>query len=613
MVVGRDQTLEALLDAALELPPSERAAWLDAQPEGPLKPYVRELLTRAERLSAERFRDSLPPVDDDPPGRGGDTIGPYRLVRELGAGGMGALWLAERHDGLPGRPVAILLPHGSWPRAGLAERLSRERDIRASLDHPSIARLHDAGVTAAGQPYLAFEHVEGRRIDDYCREEGLDVRARLGLFLQLAGAVAHAHGRRVVHGALEPANILVDAGGSVRLLDLGIAKLSGGGGAIDTGLTRAAGRPPTPRYASPEQLTGAPLTVASDVYSLGLVLYDLLTDRPAHDRGDATPGAVEDVVRRVAPPAPSAVVREPRVRRALRGDLDTVVQVAIEQEPARRYPTVAALAADVQRCLEGRPVQARAGTTWHRPGKLLARRRVAVAAGGVVALVIAAGAGLALRDARVARDEARRANEVKSFLADLLVDTDPHGPSGRSLTVDDLMRRAKRRVDDMPLAPAAVRVELLNTLGWALLGQQNTALAEQVITEAVNEAGRGLGPQHRERLRARVLLSTVRRLEGRSAETRAQLDALVPELRDSEEAYRVDLVRALRNRANLALHEGRYAEAVADAREAMTLAARSFGVDHPESATSADVLALALIYAGQPGEAVSAADDAHRP
>ena len=211
--------------------------------------------------------------DADQPGA---IIGPYRLLRSIGAGGMGAVWLAERADGLLQRQVALKLPRSAWPRADLVERMARERDILAALTHANIARLYEAGITAGGRPYLALEYVEGRTIDAYCAGERLDVSARVRLFLQVVEAVAYAHARLVVHRDLKPSNILVTKEGQIRLLDFGIARLLDEVSVRDTPLTELSGRPHTPEYASPEQIAGGPLGVATDIYSLGVVLYELL-------------------------------------------------------------------------------------------------------------------------------------------------------------------------------------------------------------------------------------------------------------------------------------------------------------------------------------------------
>ncbi len=266
---GTWQRLNRLLDEALEVPPPDRERWIDDLPKEveALKPRLRALLAH---LSGQTPFGTLPKLD---PGtrteseaqtrtsldRAGETVGPYNLLRLLAEGGMGAVWLAERADGILQRPVALKLPRGVWSRPELLSRMAREREILASLNHPHIARLYDAGLASDGQPYLALEYVEGRPIDVHARAAGLDIRARLRLFLQVAQAVAHAHARLVVHRDLKPSNILVTGDGEVRLLDFGIAKLLEGGQAHETELTRLSGRALTLAYASPEQVSGEPI------------------------------------------------------------------------------------------------------------------------------------------------------------------------------------------------------------------------------------------------------------------------------------------------------------------------------------------------------------------
>ncbi|MBN1237478.1 MAG: protein kinase, partial [Gammaproteobacteria bacterium] len=322
--------LSELLDQALDLPPAQRTSWLEALDAGhdALKPRLRELLSRAASVETG-FLGELPRLDDPaaPPaveaGEGGH-VGPYRLLRELGSGGMGSVWLAERADGLINRPVALKFPRGLWIREGLRERMAREREILASLEHPGIARLYDAGLTESGDPYLALEYVEGLTLDAYCAAAQLGVRARLDLFLQVADAVAYAHSKLIVHRDLKPANILVTQSGEARLLDFGIGKLLDEQQARDAWLTELAGRALTPDYASPEQITGEPLTVATDVYSLGVILYELLTgQRPYRPKRDSR-GALEDAIVEAEPQRPSQVVTRAALRKQLRGDLDAI-------------------------------------------------------------------------------------------------------------------------------------------------------------------------------------------------------------------------------------------------------------------------------------------------
>jgi len=432
---GQWATLRRLIDEALEREPAQRAGWLDTL-DGPLadfKPRLRELLEHAAGTSHLRM-GTLPKVETDDFAPSShetipERIGPYRLLRELGSGGMASVWLAERTDMLHGRQVALKLPHGAWRRAGLAERMAREREILATLNHPHIASLYDAGVAEDGQPYLALEYVEGERIDAYCAHHDLGVPARLRLFLQAARAVAHAHANLVVHRDLKPNNILVNAQGEVRLLDFGIAKLLDQGLAAETELTQQSGRALTPDYASPEQIRGEAVGTTSDVYSLGVVLYELLAGLRPYKLERGSRAALEEAILRAEPQRPSAAVTDKRLQRALRGDLDTIVLKALKKAMADRYPTVAALAEDIERHLDHHAVLAQPDNGLYRLRKFVVRNRFAVSAAAAVAMALIAGAAAALlqsieatrqRDAAV--QQQRRASAHSEFLAVLLQD-----------------------------------------------------------------------------------------------------------------------------------------------------------------------------------------------
>jgi serine/threonine-protein kinase len=408
--------VNALLEAALALPAGERGDWMRALPahEQELLPLLRSLLARADTGSGDAFLRE--PLDFEAmseagfaPDEPGSTIGPYRLLRELGSGGMATVWLAERIDGSLVRQEALKLPHAGWA-ASLAQRMARERDILAVLEHPRIARLYDAGITAAGRPWLAMEYVDGVPIDRHCREHGLDIPARLRLFLQVADAVSHAHWRLIVHRDLKPSNILVTPAGEVRLLDFGVAKLLHDEDPTRAQLTHLMGRAVTPDYASPEQVGARPVGVATDVYSLGVVLYELLTGARPYRLPRDTPAALEEAILAADVPPASTRAGDRRSARALRGDIDTILAKAMRKDPAQRYRSVEALAADIERHLAGEPVLARPYSLAERLRKTLARHRLALAAGGAVAAAMIAGTALATWQAHEAgreRDQAR--------------------------------------------------------------------------------------------------------------------------------------------------------------------------------------------------------------
>jgi len=408
-------TLNQLLIEVLDLEPAQRASWLEALPPqvDALRPTLRDLLDRADAPETHDFLHTLPKLDrgDDTAQathREGDTVGPYRLLRAIGRGGMGAVWLAERVDGAPKRQVALKLPLlAAQPL--MRQRLAIERDILAALEHPHIARLYDAGVDASGQPYLALEYVEGEAIDAYCRGRALGIDARLALFVQVASAVAHAHAKLVLHRDLKPGNILVTADAQARLLDFGIAKLLQDDPPGDGALTQMAGRALTPDYAAPEQILGQPMTVASDVYSLGVVLFELLTGERPYRLAQDSPAALADSIRAVRMPLPSTVATDPKAKRRLAGDLDTIVLKALKAAPAERYPTVNALIDDLERLRDGHPILARPDSAGYRLRKFVARNRLPVASAVAVLLAVFAGAGAALWQARSAATERDRA------------------------------------------------------------------------------------------------------------------------------------------------------------------------------------------------------------
>ncbi|MBI5716440.1 MAG: protein kinase [Burkholderiales bacterium] len=619
--------LRTLLDEALAVPARGRAAWLealDARRSAGLKPRLRALLANAadeegDPGTAARLLETLPKVETHQfapaPGAGaeapGATVGPYRLLRELGSGGMGSVWLAQRSDLLQGRQVALKLPHGAWKRAGLSERLAREREILATLEHRNIARLYDAGVTPEGQPWLALEYVPGERIDAWCKARQLPVAERLKLFLQVARAVAHAHAHLVVHRDLKPANILVTEGGDAKLLDFGIAKLVQEGVVEETELTREAGRVLTPEYASPEQVLGRPLGTASDVYSLGVLLFELLADVRPYKVDRASRAALEEAITQGDVPRPSVLAPAAR-RKLLRGDLDTIVLKALKREPGERYATVAALADDVQRHLAHQPVLAQPDSAMYRLRTFARRNRLVVGAGAAVFAATLAGAGVALWQMGVARSEQQRAAQALGFLTQVFREADPSVGRGERPSAADLLKRARERVDAQFAAQPAVRVEVLNTLAESFLGVQDMDSADETSATALREALALHGERHVQTLRARAARVRLHRGRYEPAKWRAEIDALLPALRADPERHAPMLMQAWVDLAELEVGERKLEQADATARAALAQADRLGGAWDAERSALWQSLAASLEFRQQYAAALDAAERAVR-
>jgi serine/threonine-protein kinase len=510
--------VERLLDAALDLPPNEQSAFLEREcDDDALRSRLRVLLSAAaasgsflERPAqevasalvaeavAERAaeqRHALPT----------ERIGPYRLVGEVGRGGMGAVYLAERDDEEFHRRAAIKLVH-SAAAPGLNARFLAERQILASLDHPNIARLYDGGTTDGGTSYLVMEYIDGRRVDAYCDEKALSVDQRLALFETVCDAVQFAHQNMVVHRDLKPSNVLVTEDGAVKLLDFGVAKL------LDplrpaADLTQTAFVPMTPAYASPEQLRGEPISTATDVYALGVLLHELVAGVGPYDVTGRTPSEIEQLVAEREPLRPSSVVRSSQeaaaiaslrattpkgLSRRLRGDLDNIVLTALRKEVRNRYRSVYHLRDDVRRERDGLPVSARAPTFGYLAGKFVRRNRVGVAAAGLVLLSLVAGLAGTAWQARAAEREARRATEVRDFVVGLFESSDPDSTKGRTVTVLELLDRGAARLDSGLTGEPALRSDMLGVVGRMYLELGQYDRARRLLEEALT-VRRGLG------------------------------------------------------------------------------------------------------------------------
>jgi serine/threonine-protein kinase len=474
-VPGLDARALALLDQLLDLTEAERQprlAALAAQ-DPALHARLQRLLhaagdDAASRAIAGPLAAALQASAPRP--QPGECIAGYRLLRLLGEGGMATVWLAERAEGGLKREVALKLPLVPLLSGVLAERFARERDVLAALDHPHIARLFDAGVTADGQPYIVLEAVAGQPITAHAEANRLSARQRLALFLQVLAAVEHAHGRMVVHRDLKPGNILVSDRGQVKLLDFGIAKLLQG--PDQSALTQDAAAVMTPRYAAPEQVLGQPVTAATDIYAAGVVLYELLVGALPYAPG---PGSALSLMQ--------AVVQQPPRPPGLSRDIDTVLLKALAKLPEQRYASVERFAEDLRRLLDGRPILARRVPAWQRAG-LLARRRPAATAGVLAAgLALAAVAGLAWQKASESAAQRLRGDAVREFIYRMVAEAEPaegHTEVSGVEMIDAAVSSARRDVADPRL-----RGELLGALGRTYLRLRQNSQARAVLAEAL--------------------------------------------------------------------------------------------------------------------------------
>jgi len=484
--------VRALLDAALAQPPDRRAAWVRGAAAGDAELAGEVLSLLAHHREEDGFLESEPPTFADD-----RQVGAYRLLGEVGSGGMGVVWEAERSDDLFTKRVAIKFVKRGMDSEEVLRRFRRERQILAQLEHPNIARLLDAGVAADGRPWFAMEFVEGEPLTLYCRTRNLPERTRLALFREVCQAVHFAHRNLVVHRDLKPSNILVTSEGAVKLLDFGVARLLEGGAGEGDEVTRVGTRPMTPAYASPEQSQGQPVTTASDIYTLGVVLHELLTGtRPGEPRVPISP-------------------EDPGGSPPLSAELAAIVGMAVRPEPERRYASVAELDDDVARYLAGFPVRARPDTAAYRFGSFVRRNRMGVAGAALVGMALVAGGSVAAWQARVAVQERARAEaraaELRQLSTGLLfevhdaISTLPGATATRELVVrlafDHLARLAGEDAGDPALERDVARgylrlaSVLANPVGAGLGDREGARAAlEQAVEIAERTSGlRGEG------------------------------------------------------------------------------------------------------------------------
>jgi serine/threonine-protein kinase len=604
------ERLESLFLHAMTLPSAERLRFARSSCLDDPEMRVRlERLIEAETREPEfleaAVRNGAAAISRDlAASRTGSRIGPYRLVRILGEGGSGTVYLARRDDAQYDATVAIKLLHPGAASHGMIERLRAERQILAQLDHPNIARLTDGGTTPQGEPYVVMEYVQGVPMLEDCARRSVSGPDRLRLFLQVCGAVEHAHRHLIVHRDLKPANVLVTSEGVPKLLDFGIAKLlrpgaDGGEAAADT--TLAPIRMLTPGYASPEQIRGDPVTTAGDVYSLGVMLYELLTGRKPYEIPPGLPpGEMERRICATEPARPSAVAGlSASAARWMRGDLDVIILKALRKEPSRRYATVRELSADIERFLAGRPVHARPETLLYVTGRFVRRHRISVTAGAVAAAIVLASLVAALLQSARARAERDRAEHIASMLVGMFEIATPG--RGDGITVQDLLNHGEAQIEKLAGQPGTQAV-LMQTLGE--LHEKSggfsraAALHARVVSYHESRAGdpAALASALHHLGRAVAGAGDYQRatsLFRRSLALRRSLDP-----RGSEE------VASTLNALGLALHEiGQFEEAEQLYREALELDVRLLGPERVHTIMVRGNLALLLHDTGQPVEA----------
>jgi serine/threonine protein kinase/tetratricopeptide (TPR) repeat protein len=605
------------LDDVLDLPPHERPASIAAlrEHDPDIATDVEAMLDQHRQLSDEGFLDTGPPKPVDA-SLTGVTIGAYTLTAAIGHGGMGSVWMAFRSDGRFDSRVAVKLLNAALVGRGGEERFRREGTILGRLAHPHIARLIDAGVSNTGQPYLVLELVEGRHLDTYCDEERLSVDARIRLFLDVLSAVAHAHANLIVHRDLKPSNVLVTDSGQVKLLDFSIAKLMEDEEFLSR-LTRDGGAVLTPKYAAPEQVSGGPITTATDVYALGVLLYELLSGLHPLGGGPKHPVEFTRALVDSEPLRLSTAVRNAsstdlferladrrrtttdRLTRTLGGDLETILGKALKKDPEERYRSVAEFADDLRRHIEHQPISARPDTIGYRTRKFVRRHwqglTAVAAAVGLVTVLTGFYTWQLLEERNRARVQAEKASRISEMLTTVLMSADPfRDPGAAEPTVRNLLDAGAARVAAELGDQPELQAEMLSVIGrtYERIGAYDKALP--LLEQALSIGRRTLGSEHVTVAQSLNNLGVLHHDMGNYA-------AAEPLLRESLAIRRrllgnhdKDVAVTLVYLGRLLRDGGRSDEAEALIREALAIRQAFFGDEHRETATSKSDLAILL-------------------
>ena len=613
---GKWHEVDRIFAEALDRPPTERPAFLDAVCAGDpaLRQGVERLLAAdarssgiLERPPGERLRLALEDREE------GGSLGPYRLLRRIGGGGMGAVYLARREDDQYRRDVAIKVLRSGLESSEALHRFLAERQILARLEHPNIARLYDGGRTEDGRPYLVMELVDGLPVDEYCDRHRLTVDRRLDLIQKICAAVQYAHQNLLVHRDLKPGNILVTPKGEPKLLDFGIAKRLAPEHDSTLQETRTGVRLLTPSYASPEQVRGDAITTASDVYSLGVILYELLAGRRPYQLPADRPYEIERAICEQEPERPSLALFRPerpsadeiagsrRTRpvtldRRLRGDLDNIVLMALRKEPQRRYGSVAQLSRDLERHLQDLPVAARPDTLRYRTQKLLRRHRTAAAAAAAVVVLVAGFVASLLAQGRQLAQERDKARYALSFLVGTFKQADPYHTRGEQLTAREILDQGTDRISRELAGQPDVQAAVMDAVGEVNLGLGCYDEAEPLLERALTLRRQALRPDSVEVAESLEHLAALKRERSATAQAESLLRQALAIHRRRQGDGDLAVSRILTQLGRIALERKETSpqadsEAEALYREALAIARQ---VEGPEGPTVAEtILALA--------------------
>ncbi|MGN6520117.1 MAG: serine/threonine-protein kinase [Dokdonella sp.] len=599
----------ALARAGLERAPGERAAWLAREAAGDAslhdEAWALLQLDDAPEQAFERIGENADPALDPLLGA---MVGPFRIERRIGSGGMGTVYHATPVAGVTRQPVALKVVKRGMDSEDVLARFMRERQILAGLAHPNIARLLDGGLTSDGRPWFAMELVDGEPLTAWCDARRLGLARRVELFLGACEAVAYAHRNLVVHRDLKPPNVLVTADGEVKLLDFGIAKLLDG--AADATRTHAA---MTPEYAAPEQFAHGPITTQTDVYQLGLLLHELLAGRRVARAGSVgTTGRLDAATDDGLLDARAAArgTTGPALQRALRGDIARIVRRAMHRDIGRRYASVAALADDLGRWSRNEPVSATDDTLAYRARMFLRRHRAAAGAAAAVVLALGIGLGLAVREARELRRAERSTENALGVLEDVFLGADPWRAKGGATRAVDLLANARTRIAADTARDPVMAARLLGEIGEVYVSLGDRASAEATLHEAVRAGELAGEPAAVSTEAARARLAHYRLVGDGDRGALADIDAAIARLRAAGDAGRLMLAKALEYKVDDAFNTGDYAAIAALSSESVQLYRAAAGESSLEYAGALGNQASLLRAVGRAGDALPPAAEA---